>query len=241
MSRARTIGRCLRRRAAALIVTVTISVACTTMYVISLTAPGLAQRLGRYRPSDLASGGWWRLISSAVLPQSAWQWAWTVAIGALLFGLLERRIGSLRTGAILLAGHVTPTLLVAAWAALTDRTQVMATPDFGTSCLITAAAGALLWLTRSRLLRLATVIAFLVDAIVNGPVAIVEHILALLLGAVAAAGASRRVRVGRGRTANPSAAGGAHVNAAVCSVVRSQVPTDRLPATPSAAVHGEDV
>lgn len=129
-----------------------------------------------------------------MLRQSVWQWAWTVTIGASLFGVLERRVARLRAGGILAAGHVVPTVLVAGWAALTERNQVMSAPDYGTSCLIMTAGSALLMLTGSRVLRVVTVLTFAVDAIINGPVTLAEHVMALVLGAIAAACIGRRLR-----------------------------------------------
>jgi hypothetical protein len=189
-------------------VTLLVLVVTTLLFVADHTGGSThhaATALARYRADALLRAPW-QLPLSALLPQSGPQWAWTVVVGGALFVALERRVGSVRAAAVLALGHVVPTLVVACWAHATGAVPALHREDFGTSCLIMAAAGALLVLLRSWLLLTAVAVTFAVDGFVNAPTTVVEHLIALAVGAVSvAAPVSRRRRPARGtRRRRPS-------------------------------------
>jgi hypothetical protein len=121
-----------------------------------------------------------------LLAQSWLQLGWTIVVGCALFIALESRLGSVRTSATLAVSHIVPTVAVAVWARLVIDRSILAMQDFGTSCLIMGAAGALLWLSRSRLLAAALLATMAGDVFLNSTLTIVEHLIAVAIGVASA-------------------------------------------------------
>ena len=163
----------------------------TTLLIIADHSTGATHHavmtLARYRADALLRYPW-QLPLSAVLAQSWLQWIWTVVVGSSLFIALELRIGSLRASIVLALSHVIPTVVVACWAHAAGAVSVLHREDYGTSCLIMGAAGALLLVWRSRMLLAALVVTLAVDSVVNSSTTIVEHVIAVAVGAFATAG-----------------------------------------------------
>ncbi|MCU1655393.1 MAG: hypothetical protein JWO57_49 [Pseudonocardiales bacterium] len=184
-------------------VSIAIAIATTIVTVFASGPPALrrvADELAMYRGRDIFDGHLWRLPLSGLLAQSWLQWAWTIVVGCALFVALELRLGSTRTAITLGLSHMVPTVVVALWAhAVSDR-SLLAAHDFGTSCLIMGAAGALLWLGRSRLLGAALVATLIGDVFLNSTVTVIEHLIALAIGTGSAiVFSAKRVRIWRSR------------------------------------------
>jgi hypothetical protein len=175
-----SIRRSLREATLSLVV-----VAATVLFTAADRAPGAVHRgvsvLARYRAADLFAGRWWRLPLSGLLAQSSWQCLCTVVIGGALYAALERTIGSAMV-LVLAISHILPTLAIAFYARASGATHLLTVLDYGTSCMLMGAAGALLWLRRSRLLLIATVFVYAGDLVVNSPMTITEHVLAIWCG-----------------------------------------------------------
>ncbi|MDT4938568.1 MAG: hypothetical protein QOG80_2239, partial [Pseudonocardiales bacterium] len=166
-----------------------IMVATTVLTALGNSTDGprrVAYLLAGYRPSQLFDGQLWRLPLSALLAQSWLQWAWTVLVGGALMVAVESRLGRIRAATVLSLSHIVPTVAVAFWARAVEDRSIMSSEDFGTSCLIVGAAGALLWVSRSRLLAVGLLVSFVGDIFLNSPVTIVEHIIAVGIGGVTA-------------------------------------------------------
>jgi membrane associated rhomboid family serine protease len=188
-------------------------VTATTVLSAASAVPGrsrsLVAEVARYHAADLAAGRWWRLLGSALLPQSLLQWVWTAAVACTLFVMLEAAIGSQRMAILLAASHVGPTLVIAGWAYAAGDRAVLDVPDFGTSCLIMGVAGALLWLRRSRILLVGLLIIMSGDMLLNLPMTVLEHVIAIAIGvaSVLSLRASSGSRVSRSyRIAQPATA-----------------------------------
>jgi membrane associated rhomboid family serine protease len=151
----------------------------------------LVDRIAQYRAEDLADGRYWRLPASALLAQDWLQLVWTLVVGGALFLLAEKVLGSIRLLLVLVIAHVVPTVVIAGWAE-TDHPASLHTLDYGTSCLIIGAAAALIASQRLVLLAVATAATFGVDALINSPVTITEHVIALVLGLTLGWWTSRR-------------------------------------------------
>lgn len=162
----------------------------TTLTTFAARGPAqwraLSSSLALYRGSDLARLEFWRLPLSAFLAQSVAQWAWTVVVAFSLLASVERRLGQVRFATIIASSHMIPTLAVALWATSSGDVALLHVADYGTSCLITGAVGAALWIWRSKSLFLVVAVGFAGDLVLNSPMTIVEHVLALLIGATLA-------------------------------------------------------
>jgi hypothetical protein len=137
--------------------------------------------IAQYRGTDLAAGRLWSLPASALLAEGWLQLAWTLVVGGALFVLVELSLGSGRTLLFLAIAHIAPTLVIAGWAEV-DHPALLHNADYGTSCLIMGAAGALITSRHLARLAIATAAVFGVDALINSPVTITEHVLAVSLG-----------------------------------------------------------
>ena len=159
--------------------------AATVLFTAADRVPGAVHRgvseLARYRAADLFAGRWWRLPLSGLLAQSPWQCLCTVVIGGALYVALEQTMGRALV-LVLATSHMLPTLAIACFARAGGDTHLLTVLDFGTSCLLMGAAGALLWLRRSRLLLVGTGSIYAGDLVVNSPMTITEHVLALGCG-----------------------------------------------------------
>jgi hypothetical protein len=154
----------------------------------------VAERLAAYRAGDIFDGRLWRLPLSGLLAQSWLQWGWTIVVGCALFIALESRLGSVRTLATLGLSHIVPTVAVAVWARVLNHGSVLAMQDFGTSCLIMGAAGALLCVSRSRLLAAALLATMVGDVFLNSTLTIIEHLIAVTIGVASATAFSAQLR-----------------------------------------------
>lgn len=161
--------------------------ASTTITTFAARGPAqwraLTSSLAAYRGTDLARLEFWRLPLSAFLAQSVAQWAWTIVVALSLLASVERRLGRVRFATLVASSHILPTLAVALWATSSGDIALLHVADYGTSCFITGAVGAALWLWRSRALSLVVALGFVGDLFLNSPMTIVEHVLALLIGA----------------------------------------------------------
>ena len=160
-----------------------------------------ATSLLEYKGDDLYSGELWRLISSGLLAQSWLQYLWTLFIAMVIFAVLEVQIGWAKLSACVAASHIVPTVTVAFLAPLLGHTGVLNEVDYGTSCLVVGAVAGLAWLRRSLLLAALVLTGVIGDVLLSAPLTVVEHALALAVGAVVVAVTARPLA---GRDLTPS-------------------------------------
>ncbi|GAA1275817.1 hypothetical protein GCM10009665_73570 [Kitasatospora nipponensis] len=176
----------------------------TTVYVLLLTAVAwwLASqsRAGRARfvrhnssnVHHMEVGQWWTLFTSGLVVDGVPAWAGIAAVAAAL-GLAEWRWGSLRAGAVFVAGHVGATLLTegAMWVMLSTGIPgaLSHERDVGISYGLVATVGCLLALGAAPIryfglpaLALALVVAWALDQ----QLADAGHLIALGIGVLAA-------------------------------------------------------
>jgi hypothetical protein len=162
-----------------IVVTVALSVGPVVSPSVSSTLLGLTA----YHAVDLGEGRVWRLVLSAFAAQNGAQLVWTVLMLMTVFVGVERVVGSVGVLLISLGAHVISTLVIDglayswAWHSWLSRT------DFGTSCLIMGTGMALLLATRSKLLASALIIIVIGDGFLNSLMTVLEHLVALFVGA----------------------------------------------------------
>ncbi|SDJ37106.1 hypothetical protein SAMN05444157_3045 [Frankineae bacterium MT45] len=143
-------------------------------------------RMITYRGRDLTHlrpGLLWRLPLSAFCAHSVADLLWTLSICATAFVLLERRLGTAGLLAVTVSAHVVSTVSVDLNAAANDWHSWLMVRDYGTSCLVMGAFGALLLATRSRWLLVGVLVIAAVDLRINSPMTISEHVIAFGTGA----------------------------------------------------------
>ena len=180
-----------------------------------------ATSLLEYKGDDLYSGELWRLVSSGLLAQSWLQYLWTLFIAAVIFAVLEVRIGWAKLLACVAASHIVPTVIVALLAPLLGHTGVLSEVDYGTSCLVVGGVAGLAWLRRSLLLAAFVATGVIGDILLSAPLTVIEHALALAFGAVVVAVTASALtgrdlppsRVGLQSRVSPSAVRRIHVRA----------------------------
>jgi hypothetical protein len=86
---------------------------------------------------------------------------------------------------ISLGAHVISTLVIDGLAYSWPWHSWLSRTDFGTSCLIMGTGMALLLPTRSKLLAGALLVIVIGDGFLDSPMTVLEHLVALLVGAVA--------------------------------------------------------
>ena len=155
-----------------------------------------ATRLLEYQGDDLYSGELWRLVSSGLLAQSWLQYLWTLFIAVVIFAVLEVKIGWARLLGCVAASHVLPTVTVALLAPLLGHADVLSEVDYGTSCLVVGAVAGLAWVRRSLPLAAIVAVGLIGDVMLSAPLTVVEHTLALVVGAVVVAVTASRVAGG---------------------------------------------
>jgi hypothetical protein len=143
-----------------------------------------AYRAWRPSPGDAA-----RLVAGAFLLRAWYEVVWTVAATVLVTGPFEAWMGS--SGRVLTTialGQVVPTIAVAY---LPGHRLGDGGLDVGSSAVIAAAAAGLAVRSRSLPVAGCLVIAQLVAALTQSPLATVEHVAAILVGALATIALSR--------------------------------------------------
>ena len=180
---------CIASRGLARAVPATLAVATASLILTALVhTPNPIQQqatsLLEYRGDDLYSGRLWRLVSSGLLAQSWLQYLWTLFIAIVIFAVLEVQIGWATLLACVAASHIVPTVTVAILAPLLGHADLLSEVDYGTSCLVVGAVAGLAWLRRSLLLAAFVVIGVIGDVMLSAPLTVVEHALALAVGAV---------------------------------------------------------
>jgi hypothetical protein len=146
-----------------------------------------ATSLLEYKGNDLYSGELWRLVSSGLLAQSWLQYLWTLFIAVAIFAVLEVQIGWAKLLACVAASHIVPTVTVALLAPVLGHTDVLSEVDYGTSCLVVGAVAGFAWLLRSLPLAAFVAIGVIGDIMLSAPLTVIEHALALAVGAVVVA------------------------------------------------------
>jgi hypothetical protein len=139
-----------------------------------------------YRGLDFYRGALWKLPVSGLLAQSWLQLLWTLLMAGVLFAALEARIGARALLVCVFVSQVIATTLIAVMAPLLGLAGELTHPDFGTSCLVVGAVGALAWVRRSQVVTAVIVISLGVDAVLSSPVTAAEHDVAAVLGFLAA-------------------------------------------------------
>jgi hypothetical protein len=162
---------------------IVVTVAMSAAPVVSPSVSPMLLGLTAYRAVDLGEGRVWKLVLSAFAAQSGVQLVWTVLMLMTVFVAVEGVVGSVGMLLISLGAHVISTLVIDglayswAWHTWLSRT------DFGTSCLIMGTGMALLLATRSKLLAGALLIIIIGDGFFNSLMTVLEHLVALLVGA----------------------------------------------------------
>ena len=162
---------------------IVVTVAMSAGPVVSPSVSSALLGLTAYHAVDLGEGRVWRLVLSAFAAQSGVQFVWTVLMLMTVFVAVERIVGSVGVLLISLGAHVISTLAIDGLAYSWDWHSWLSQTDFGTSCLIMGTAMALLMATRSKLLAGALIIILISDGFVNSPMTVLEHLVALLVGA----------------------------------------------------------
>jgi hypothetical protein len=217
---------CVRSRGLARAVPASLALANASLILTALVhTPSPVQQqatsLLEYQGDDLYSGELWRLVSSGLLAQSWLQYLWTLFIAVVIFAVVEVQIGWARLLACVAASHVLPTVTVALLAPLLGHADVLSEVDYGTSCLVVGAVAGLAWLRRSLPLAAIVAVGVIGDVMLSAPLTVVEHTLALVVGAGVVAVTASRVAGGvlapsRGRLQSrvgPSAVRGIDVRA----------------------------
>jgi hypothetical protein len=162
---------------------IAVTLALSAGPVVSPSVSSAVLGLTAYRAVDLGKGRVWRLVLSAFAAQSGVQLAWTVLMLMTVFVAVERVVGSAGLLLISLGAHVISTLVVDGLAYSWDWHSWLSQIDFGTSCLIMGTGIALLLATRSKLLGGALVFIMTGDLFLNASRTVLEHLVALLVGA----------------------------------------------------------
>lgn len=173
------------------------SLVCTAAARLSTPIQHVAAGALGYRGLDFYRGALWKLPLSGLLAQSWPQWLWTLLMAGVLFAALEARIGAPALLACVFGAQVISTVFVAIVAPALGHAGELTRPDFGTSCLVVGAAGALAWVRRSRLVTAVMLMSLGLDALLSSPATAAEHQVAAVVGflvAVAAAPAAYRGR-----------------------------------------------
>lgn len=171
------------RRAPVSMGMIVVTVALSAGPVVSPSVSSALLGLTAYHAVDLGKGRVWRLVLSGFAAQSGAQFVWTVLMLMTVFVAVERVVGSVGVLLISLGAHVISTLAIDGLAYSWDWHSWLSQIDFGTSCLIMGTGMALLLATRSKLLAGALIIIVICDAFVNSPMTVLEHLVALLVGA----------------------------------------------------------
>ena len=187
---------CVRSRGLARAVPASLALATASLILTALVhTPNPVQQqatsLLEYKGDDLYSGELWRLVSSGLLAQSWLQYLWTLFIAVAIFAVVEVQIGWARLLACVAASHVLPTVTVALLAPLLGHADVLSEVDYGTSCLVIGAVAGLAWLRRSLPLAAIVAVGVIGDVMLSAPLTVVEHTLALVVGAVVVAVTAR--------------------------------------------------
>ena len=162
---------------------IVVTVALSAGPVISPSFSSALLGLTAYHAVDLGKGRVWRLVLSAFAAQSGVQFVWTVLMLMTVFVAVERVVGSIGVLLISLGAHVISTLMIDGLAYSWAWHSWLSQTDFGTSCLIMGTGMALLLATRSKLLAGALVVIVIGDGLLNSPMTVLEHLVALLVGA----------------------------------------------------------
>jgi hypothetical protein len=167
--------------------------AACLLVTLAWDTPGAGHRLAAaccaYQGWQPSLGDTTRMVASAFLLQNWYEVVWTVAATVLVTGPFEAWMGS--SGRVLTTialGQVVPTIAVAY---LPGHRLGDGGLDVGSSAVIAAAAAGLAVRSRSLPVAGCLVIAQLVAALTQSPLATVEHVAAILVGALATIALSR--------------------------------------------------
>jgi hypothetical protein len=124
-----------------------------------------------------------RLVGGAFLLRSWYEIVWTVAATVLVTAPFEAWVGGGRMLTTITLGHLVPTIAVAAVLAH-DHRLGGGGMDVGSSAVIVAAAAGLAVRSRSLPVAGCLLVAQLIAALTQSPLTTVEHLAAILVGAL---------------------------------------------------------
>jgi len=160
--------------------------------------PGLGHRLVAgccaYRGWQPGLGPTVHLTGSAFLLRHDYEVVWTVAVTILVTAPLEALLGSRRTLAVMALGHLVPTVAVAVAGVSQIQRLGGGGLDVGASAIVVAAAAGLAVRSRSTAVAAWLAVAQSVGIVVQSPLATVEHLVALGIGAAMTLALSPRAR-----------------------------------------------
>jgi hypothetical protein len=180
-------------------------VACL-LVTFAWDTPGAGHRLAAaccaYQGWQPSLGDTTRMVASAFLLQNWYEVVWTVAATVLVTAPFEAWMGSGRMLAAITLGHLVPTAVVAAVGLAQGHRLGGGGLDVGSSAVIAAATAGLAVRSRSLPLAGCLIIALLVAGFLQSPLTTVEHLAAVVVGALATVALSGR----GGRSGLPSQA-----------------------------------
>lgn len=178
--------------------------AACLLVTLAWDTPGAGHRLAAaccaYQGWQPSLGDTTRMVASAFLLQNWYEVVWTVAATVLVTAPFEAWMGSGRMVTAITLGHLVPTAVVAAAGLAQGHRLGGGGLDVGSSAVIAAAAAGLAVRSRSLPVAGCLIIALLVAGFLQSPLTTVEHLAAVIVGALATVALSGR----SGRSALPS-------------------------------------